>query len=113
MISMPAIVQRALQKDLKPSKCVHGYAQGDLSGARMLQEQVLAVRQRILGEEHPTTSVSAWNLFTTLGNCNDLDAAKQVLAQALLWILGADMDSLDAQQRQIRIYLQEVLGQPR
>ena len=31
-------------------------AQGDLAGARALQEQVLEARRRVLGEEHPDTS---------------------------------------------------------
>ena len=30
-------------------------AQGDLAGARALQERVLEARRRVLGEEHPDT----------------------------------------------------------
>ena len=37
-------------------------AQGDLNGARELQEKVLEIRRRILGEEHPDTLTSMNNL---------------------------------------------------
>jgi hypothetical protein len=35
------------------------HAQGELTGARELQEQVLAAFQRVLGDEHPDTTGSA------------------------------------------------------
>ena len=40
--------------------------QGDLAGARALQEQVLEARRRVLGEEHPDTLTSMNNLAETL-----------------------------------------------
>jgi Tetratricopeptide repeat len=38
------------------------YAQGDLAGARKLQEQVLEDMSRFLGKEHPSTLMSMLNL---------------------------------------------------
>ncbi len=40
--------------------------QGDLAGARALQEKVLEVRRRVLGKEHPDTLISMANLAYTL-----------------------------------------------
>ena len=41
-------------------------AQGDLAGARKLQEETLAIRRRVLGPEHPATLTSMNNLAETL-----------------------------------------------
>ena len=46
--------------------------QGDLAGARALQEQVLEVHKRVLGEAHPDTLTSMNNLASTLWNQGDL-----------------------------------------
>lgn len=58
----------------------------ELAGARALQEQALAVCRRVLGEAHPTTSISAWNLFATLQQAEDSEAASTVLREHLLWL---------------------------
>ncbi len=42
------------------------YAQGDLAGARKLQEQVLEAMTRLLGKEHPNTLTSMLNLAQML-----------------------------------------------
>ena len=47
-------------------------AQGDLAGARKLQEETLAVRRRVLGAEHPNTLTSMNNLADTLNAQGDL-----------------------------------------
>jgi hypothetical protein len=52
------------------------WAQGDLSGARALQEQVLAVQRGVLGAEHPDTLTSMNNLAATLWNQGDLSGAR-------------------------------------
>ena len=44
---------------------------GDLDGARQLYEQVLAARQRLLGDDHPDT----------LHSMNQLTAVRQDLGQ--------------------------------
>jgi len=51
-------------------------AQGDLAGARALQEQVLVLRRKIQGEEHPDTLTSKGNLAGTLGAQGDLADAR-------------------------------------
>jgi hypothetical protein len=48
------------------------HAQGDLAGARKLQEETLDIRRRVLGPEHPDTSTSAWNLLRTLQDSGEL-----------------------------------------
>ena len=46
--------------------------QGDLGGARKLQEETLAVCRRVLGAEHPNTLTSMNNLADTLSAQGDL-----------------------------------------
>ena len=57
---------------------------------------------RVLGEEHPDTSLSAWNLFITLGEMGDFDEGKKVLENHIAWLLGRDPKSLGAYQGHIR-----------
>jgi tetratricopeptide (TPR) repeat protein len=57
--------------------------QGDLAGARKLQEQVLEIRRRILGEEHPDTITSMGNLAATLQAQGDLAGAQKLQEQVL------------------------------
>ncbi len=38
------------------------HAQGDLAGARKLEEEALAIRRRVLGPEHPDTLSSMSNM---------------------------------------------------
>jgi hypothetical protein len=67
--------------------------QGDLSGARALEEPVLAVRRRVLGEEHPDTLRSMNNLALTLWNQGDLSGARALHEQVLAVrrrVLGAE-----------------------
>jgi Tetratricopeptide repeat len=77
-------------------------AQGDTAGARRLQEEVLEIRRRTLGPEHPDTSISAWNLFRTLHDLGEREAARAVLERDLLWLLDRDSATLGADQRKIR-----------
>lgn len=68
-------------------------SQGDLAGARSLQEQVLATRRRVLGPDHASTLTSMNNFSETLRNQGDLAGAcalqEQVLA-ASRRVLGPD-----------------------
>jgi tetratricopeptide (TPR) repeat protein len=77
-------------------------AQGDLAGARTLFEQVLEISRRVLGEDHPNTSISAWNLLTTLREMDDVDEAMKILKNHLLWLIGRDPASIGTYQMQIR-----------
>ncbi len=78
------------------------WAQGDMEGARKIYEQVLEIKRRVLGAEHPTTSITAWNLFITLHEVGDTDEAMNILEKHLVWLLGRDPESLGADQGQIR-----------
>jgi hypothetical protein len=58
-------------------------AQGDLPGARALQERVLEARRRVLGEEHPDTLASMNNLALTLSAQGDLPGARALQERVL------------------------------
>jgi hypothetical protein len=58
-------------------------AQGDLTGARALQESALAVRRRVLGKEHPDSLTSMNNLALTLRAQGDLAGARALEESAL------------------------------
>jgi tetratricopeptide (TPR) repeat protein len=58
-------------------------AQGDLQGARALEEKVLEASQRVLGQEHPDTLASMNNLASTLSAQGDLHGARALQEQAL------------------------------
>jgi Flp pilus assembly protein TadD len=69
------------------------YAQGDLAGARKLQEQVLEAMARLLGKEHPNTLTSMLNLAQMLQTEGDLAGAERLYRLALEGrkrVLGAD-----------------------
>ena len=51
-------------------------AQGDLSGPRKLEEQVLEASVRLLGQEHPNTLAAMSNLAGTLYAQRDLAGAR-------------------------------------
>lgn len=89
------------------------FSQGDLAGARELHEQVLAACHRLLGKEHPDTTVSAWNLMLTLRDAKEGEAAIFVVREYLAWLLTADDQALSADQRTVRGYLEELIGQTR
>jgi hypothetical protein len=68
-------------------------AQGDYAGARRLEESVLKVRKRVLGEEHPQTLGAMNNLAVTLGAQGDQPGALRLLRKCLSSrreILGED-----------------------
>ena len=79
-------------------------------GARKLQEETLAVRRRVLGAEHPDTSISAWNLFRSLIGLGDTKAARAVFKQDLMWLMDRDPETLGADQRKIREMLAQLPG---
>jgi hypothetical protein len=68
---------------------------------------VLETHRRILGERHPDTTISAWNLLLTLLDQGD-DEAGGIFARDLAWLLEAEVDDLGASQRTIRGYLAEM-----
>ena len=68
-------------------------ALGDVRKALGIQEEVLAVRTRILGADHPDTLTAKANLAVTLRALGDLGGAKsreEEVLEVLTRILGAD-----------------------
>jgi len=59
------------------------WKQGDLPGARRLEEAVLEARRRLLGNEHPDTLSSMSNLASTLWKQGDLSGARRLEEAAL------------------------------
>ena len=86
-------------------------AQEDLPGARDLQGQVLDASRRLLRSEHPDTTLSSWNLFSTLLDLQEMDAAVDVFNKDLTWLLQAEPNRLAAVQTKIRQNLMEMLNQ--
>ncbi|MGK2941163.1 MAG: tetratricopeptide repeat protein [Immundisolibacter sp.] len=60
------------------------WAQDDLVGVRVLQEQVLEAHRRLLGEEHRDTLASMNNLAITLRDQGDLPGARVLQEQVLV-----------------------------
>jgi hypothetical protein len=87
------------------------WAQGDSAGARVLAEGVLAARRRMLGEEHPDTTVSAWNLVSTFLDAQQPEAAKDVIDTCLAWLLATDDETLSADQRTVKSYVKSLIYQ--
>jgi hypothetical protein len=73
--------------------------------ARTLFYRECDFRRRVLGTEHPDTSVSGWSLFQTLRKLGEYAAARAVLERDLLWLLDRDPATLSADQRTFREYL--------
>ncbi len=56
---------------------------GDLAGARPYYERALAIRERVLGPEHPQTASAVNNLATLLQTQGDLAGARPYVERAL------------------------------
>jgi hypothetical protein len=89
---LPALLQAHLKKDPPPigslitsmgNLATTLCYQGDLPGARKIQEQVLEVIRRVLGEEHPDTLTSMRNLAATLWSQRDLSGARNIEEQVV------------------------------
>jgi hypothetical protein len=61
----------------------HDYERGEYSGARQLQERVLAALVRLLGKEHPDTLTAMLSLAQTLYRQGDLAGARKLQEQVL------------------------------
>jgi tetratricopeptide (TPR) repeat protein len=62
---------------------LHDYVRGNYSGARKLQEQVLKIRTRLLGEEHPETLNSMHELAGSLKAQGDLTRTRELQERVL------------------------------
>jgi len=68
-------------------------AQGDLRGARRLQEELLVASRRVLGDDHPETLKAMGNLAITLSDQGDLRGARRLQEELLVAsrrVLGDD-----------------------
>jgi len=57
--------------------------QGDLEGAREMEEEVLEIKRQILGSEHPDTLTIMSNLAVTLHGQGDLAGARKIMEEVL------------------------------
>jgi tetratricopeptide (TPR) repeat protein len=57
--------------------------QSDLAGARPLVERALAIREKVLGPEHPDTATSLNNLAIILQDHGDLAGVRALYERAL------------------------------
>ena len=71
-------------------------AQGDHAGARTIQEEVLAIRCRVLGAEHPDTLISMNNLASTLNGLRAIMSARGTIQEEVLAVMppGAGSESI-------------------
>jgi len=58
------------------------YEQGDLPGARRIDEQTLDAARRVLGAEHPNTLIAMRNLAEVLYAQGDLPEDTRVMASS-------------------------------
>ncbi|WP_235487892.1 tetratricopeptide repeat protein, partial [Frankia sp. AvcI1] len=58
-------------------------AVGDLTGARVLDKDTLDRRRRVLGEDHPHTLASAFNLAVRLAALGDPQRARDLAEDTL------------------------------
>jgi tetratricopeptide (TPR) repeat protein len=66
---------------------------GDVRSARPWYERALAIRERVLGPDHPETALSLNNLAVMLWDLGELAAARHLLKRAVAineWLLGPD-----------------------
>jgi hypothetical protein len=74
-----------------------------------LQEEVLAARVRLLGEEHPCTLRSKNNLATTLWAQGDLEAARRLQEEVLdarVRVLGEEHPDTLTSRNDLAVMLQ-------
>jgi hypothetical protein len=55
---------------------------GDYEQARQLNEDTLARRRRVLGDDHPSTLISASNFANSLRELRDREQSRQLEANA-------------------------------
>jgi hypothetical protein len=69
------------------------------------------IRNRLLGDEHPDTSLSAWNLVYTLLQMGNPAEAIDILKRDLLWLLQRESSDLEANQQKIREMIIQMIEQ--
>jgi tetratricopeptide (TPR) repeat protein len=78
-------------------------ASGELFGIdRKLRERVLKIWRMGSGQQHPDTTVKAWELLQILITCRDFRAARSLIESDLRWLAFCNPDSLSRAQQQVR-----------
>jgi hypothetical protein len=64
-------------------------------------EQVLAAKDHTLGEQHPDTTQTAWNLFLTRWRMGEAEECHPIFLKRFLWFCEKAVESRDPQQAEI------------
>jgi Tetratricopeptide repeat len=78
--------------------------------AGSLEREAFESAQAHLGKTHPLTCVLAWNRTLMHERRRDLDSAREVIINELVWLLAEDPSGLEADQNTIRTMLAERLN---
>jgi tetratricopeptide (TPR) repeat protein len=78
--------------------------------AGFLEREAFESAQTHLGKTHPVTCVLAWNRTLMFERRRDLDSAREVVVNELVWLLAEDPSRLEADQNTIRAMLAERLN---
>ena len=66
------------------------YEQAKFAQARQMYEEAVAIKQKTLGPEHPSTASSIMGVAAVMADMGELDAAIEKLGQ-VLWIQKATL----------------------
>jgi tetratricopeptide (TPR) repeat protein len=78
--------------------------------AGFLEREAFESARTHLGKTHPVTCVLAWNRTLMFERRRDLDSAREVVVNELVWLLAEDPACLEADQNTIRTMLAERLN---
>jgi hypothetical protein len=80
---------------------------GQVEEAGLLERDAFESARMHLGKAHAVTCVLAWNRARGYERSGDLDSAKRLFADELVWLLAEDPSVLEADQNIIRTMLAE------
>jgi hypothetical protein len=89
----------------------YDHLHGAYKSAETLLRRESDIRNRLLGDEHPDTSLSAWNLVYTLLQMGNPAEAIDILKRDLLWLLQRESSDLEANQQKIREMIIQMIEQ--
>jgi tetratricopeptide (TPR) repeat protein len=78
--------------------------------AAQLEQEAFENAQVHLGKTHPVSSVLAWNRAVRYENSGDMDSARAIVVNELLWLLAENEDELAADQKTVRAILAKRLN---
>jgi hypothetical protein len=86
------------------------FALGHDEEAAWLEREAFESAQTHLGKTHSVTCVLAWNRALNYERSGDVDSARRVFADELVWLLAEDPSSLETDQNIVRSMLAERLS---